>query len=209
MRRPVLALVLSTLLAAPLAAEAQSTTEKIWQIGLLSSFSPSDAARWHQAFRQGLHDLGWVEGRNISIEYRYAEGRSGRLPDLAADLVHLKVDIIIATTNTDAQAAQKATTTIPIVMAFASDPVASGLVGSLARPGGNITGLTSLLPDLAGKRLELLKEIVPKLSRVAVLWNPQGRVSTLSWKELQLPARELGIQLNSLEFASAPFTLAP
>ena len=189
------------LLAAPLDAQAQQSA-KIARIGLLSLSSPSDVALWHQAFRQGLADLGWVEGKNIKIEYRYAEGRIERLPDLAADLVRLKLDIIVTALNTDALAAKKATKTIPIVMASPADPVATGLVESLARPGGNITGLTSIVPELAGKRLEMLKEIVPKLSRVAVLWNPQGRISTLSWKAIQLPARELGVQLHSLEVRS-------
>ena len=186
------------LLAVPLAADAQQAG-KVRRIGLVSPFSPSDTALWHQAFRQGLRDLGWVEGKNISIEYRYAEGRNDRIPDLAADLVRLKVAIIVATVGTDALAAQKATRTIPIVMASAGDPVASGLVESLAQPGGNITGLSQMAPELAGKRLELLKEIVPKLSRVAVLWNPEDRISTISWKEIQSPARVLGVQLHSLE----------
>ncbi len=175
---------------------------KVRRIGLLSSFSPSDTALWHQAFRQGLRDRGWVEGKNISIEYRYAEGSSDRLPDLATELVRLKVDIIVTAVTTDALVAKNATRAIPIVMAAASDPVATGLVESLARPGGNITGLSQMSPQLAGKRLELLKEIVPKLSRVAVLWNPQRASSTLTWKELQLPARQLGIQLHSLEVRS-------
>ncbi len=188
-------------LTGPVAAEAQQA-KKVPRIGVLSPFSPSDTARWHQAFRQGLHDLGWVEGKNISIEYRYAEGRNDRLPDLAADLVRLEVDIIVAAVATDALVVQKATRTIPIVVASAGDPVASGLVESLARPGGNITGLSQMAPELAGKRLELLKEIVPKLSRVAVLWNPQDRGSTLSWKEIQPPARELRVQLHSLEVRS-------
>ncbi len=183
-------------------AEAQQPA-KIPRIGLLSPFTPSATALWHQAFRQGLRDLGWVEGKNISIEYRYAEGKADRLPDLAADLVRLKVDIIVASINTDALAAKNATRAIPIVVASAGDPVALGLVESLAHPGGNITGLSQIAPELAGKRLELLKEIVPKLSRVAVLWNPQGTTSPLSWKEIQLPARELGVQLHSLEVRSS------
>jgi putative tryptophan/tyrosine transport system substrate-binding protein len=182
-------------------AEAQQPG-KVLRIGLLSPFSPSDTALWHQAFRQGLRDLGWVEGQNISIEYRYAEGRSDRLPNLAADLVRLKVDIIVASGTTDALAAKNVTRAIPIVMASAGDPFASGLVESLARPGGNITGLSQMAPELAGKRLELLKEMVPKLSRVAVLWNPQGPSSIPSWKEIQLPARQLGVQLHSLEVRS-------
>ncbi len=175
---------------------------KVRRIGLLSGISPSDAALWNQAFRLGLRDLGWVEGKNISIEYRYAEGRYDRLPDLAADLVRLKVDVIVATVSPAALAAQKATRAIPIVIAAAGDPVALGLVESLARPGGNITGLSQMGPQVTGKRLELLKEMVPKLSRVAVLWNPQGAVATLYWKEIQLPARQLGVQLHSLEVRS-------
>ena len=179
-------------------ADAQQPA-KSPRIGLLSPFSPSDTALWHQAFRQGLRDLGWVEGKNISIEYRYAEGRSDRLPGLAADLVRLKVDIIVASTGTDGLVAKNATRAIPIVIASAGDPVGGGLVESLARPGGNITGLSQIAPEMAGKRLELLKEIVPKLSRVAVLWNPEGPISTLTWEEIELPARQLGIQLHSLE----------
>jgi len=184
-------------------ADAQQA-KKIHRVGFLSQYSPSNTTfrAWHQAFQQGLRDFGWVEGKNISIEYQYAEGRDDRLPDLAAELVRLKVDIIVAATAIDAQAAKNATRTIPIVMAAAGDPLATGLVESLARPGGNITGLSQMSPDLAGKRLELLKEIVPKLSRVAVLWNPQTPTSKLAWKESQLPARELGVQLHSLEVLS-------
>jgi putative ABC transport system substrate-binding protein len=189
------------LLAAPHGTQAQPAAKHA-RIGVLSVSSPSDVARWHLAFRQGLANLGWVEGTNISIEYRYAEGRIECLPDLAADLVRLRLDAIVTGLNTDAQAAQKATRTIPIVMASPADPVGTGLVASLARPGGNITGLTSISPELAGKRLELLKEVVPKLSKVAVLWNPQGRISTLSWNEIQRPARELSVELHSLEVQS-------
>jgi putative ABC transport system substrate-binding protein len=129
---------------------------KVARIGFLSPVSPSATALWHQAFRQGLRDLGWVEGKNISIEYRYAGGRSERLPDLAGDLVRLKLEIIVVSSGTDALAAKNATRAIPIVMASAGDPVAIGLVESLARPGGNITGLSQIAPELAGKRLELL-----------------------------------------------------
>ena len=175
---------------------------KVRRIGLLSPWTPSDTAVWHQAFRQGLRDLGWIEGKNISIEYRHAEGRHDRLPDLAADLVRLKVDVIVASVTPDALAAQKATRAIPIVIVAAGDPVASGLAESLARPGGNVTGLSQMAAELAGKRLELLKEMVPKLSRVAVLWNPQGVASSFYWKEIQLPARQLGVQLHSLEVRS-------
>jgi putative ABC transport system substrate-binding protein len=182
-------------------ARAQAPA-KVRRIGLLTAISPSEAASWLQAFRQGLRDLGWVEGKNLTIEYRYAEGRSDRLPELAADLVRLKVDIIVASAATAALAAQKATRTIPIVVAAAGDPVALGLAESLARPGGNVTGLSQMGQELIGKRVELLKEMVPKLSRVAVIWNPQNSASTLSWKEIQPPARQLGVQLQSLEVRS-------
>jgi len=197
-RHLILAAAAWPALAWPGAVRAQAP-EKVRRIGLLSSLSPSDTALWHQALRLGLRDLGWIEGKNISFEYRYAEGRSDRLPDLAADLVRLKVDVIVTSVISDAVAAQKATKAIPIVMAAVSDPVAGGLIESLARPGGNITGMSQMTVEMVGKRLELLKEMVPKLSRVAVLWNPQGLGATLNWKEIQLPARQLGIQLHSLE----------
>ena len=185
--------------AAAVRAQAPPTIRKI---GLLSGFSPSVEARSYQAFLLGLRDLGWVEGKNISIEYRYAESRHDRLPDVAADLVRLKVEVIVTTATSDTLAAQKATRAIPIVMVAGGDPVASGLVESLARPGANITGLSQMLQGLGGKRLELLKEIVPKLSDVAVLWNPQSTSATLNWRENQQPARQLGIQLHSLEVRS-------
>ena len=189
-------------LAAPFGSLAQTQPPKVYRIGLLSGHSPSDTALWHQAFRHGLRDRGWIEGKNVSIDYRYAEGRSDRLPDLAADLVRLKVDVIVASVTPDALAAHKATKAIPIVIVAAGDPVVLGLVESLARPGGNITGLSTMTSELGGKRLELLKEMVPKLSRVAVLWNPQGPASSLGWKDIQLPARQLEIQLHSLEVRS-------
>jgi putative tryptophan/tyrosine transport system substrate-binding protein len=203
-KKIVVSLLITLILALVHLAEAQQP-KKVPRIGLLSSFSPSVTALWHEAFRQGLRDLGWVEGKNISIEYRYAEGRNDRLPELAADLVRLKVDIIVAAVTQDVRAAENATEVIPIVMASPADPVAAGLVDSLARPGGNITGLSQMAPDMAGKRLELLKEIVPRLSRIAVLWNPQSPASgsPLSWKEIQLPARELGVKLHSLEVRSS------
>jgi putative tryptophan/tyrosine transport system substrate-binding protein len=203
MNRKVFSLALSAMLFALCSVVEAQQPVKVPRIGFLSPVSPSATALWHQAFRQGLRDHGWTEGKNISIEYRYAEGKSDRLPDLAADLIRLKVDIIVVSSGTDALAAKNATREIPIVMASAGDPVAIGLVETLARPGGNITGLSQIAAELAGKRLELLKEIVPGLSRVAVLWNPQGRTSTLSWKEIQLPARELGVQLHSLEVRSS------
>jgi putative ABC transport system substrate-binding protein len=182
---------------------AQAQPAKVFRIGFLSPFTSSAAAHWHEAFRQGLRDHGWLEGKNISIEYRYAEGRNDRLPDLVADLIRLNVDLIVVSVATDALVAKKATRTIPIVMASAGDPVASGLVESLAHPGGNITGLSQIAPELAGKRLELLKEVVPKLSRVAVLWRPEGASSPLAWEESQAPARALGLQLHSMVVRSS------
>src|SRR5262249_56436363 len=137
-------------------------------IGFLYAGSPSGQLARAQAFRQGLRELGYVEGKNIVIEYRYAEGKFDRLPDLAADLVRLKVDVIVTSGPRPTRAAKEATVTIPIVMAQDTDPVGSGFVASLARPGGNITGLSTLASELDGKQLDLLKEIIPKLARVAV-----------------------------------------
>ena len=169
------------------------------RIGLLSPFSASEFSLLHKAFRLGLRDLGWVEGKNISIEYRYGEGKLDRLPELATDLVRLKVAVIVAFVTVDAVAAKNATKAIPIVMAAATDPVMFGLVESLARPGGDVTGLSQMSVELAGKRLELLKEMVPKLSRVAVLWDPHATTGTNYWKEIQRPARQLGIQLHPMK----------
>jgi putative ABC transport system substrate-binding protein len=149
-----------------------------------------------EALRQGLRDLGYVEGKNFVFEYRYAEGRSERLPGLAADLVRLKVDLIIAPGDV-AKVAREATGTIPIVMMSSDDPVRAGYVASLARPGGNVTGVTFIFDELAGKRLELLKEAVPAITRVAVLWNPTHVDN--EFQEMQAAARTLGLQLQSLE----------
>ncbi|MGH7318729.1 MAG: ABC transporter substrate-binding protein, partial [Candidatus Rokuibacteriota bacterium] len=181
---------------------AATPTAAMPRIGLLSPFSPSETTAWHEAFRRGLQERGWVEGRNIVIEYRYAGGRNERLPGLVAELIALKVDVLVVSVTTDAVPARDATRTIPIVMASAGDPVGSGLVESLARPGGNVTGLSQVAPDLAGKRLELLKELVPGLSSVAVIWNPKSRVSVASWREIEAPARALGLKLHSLEVRS-------
>jgi putative ABC transport system substrate-binding protein len=188
-------------LVVPLSAGAQPPAG-IARIGLLSPFSRSVSAVWHQAFRDGLRDLGWVEGKNIAIEYRFSDGTNDRIPDLAADLVRLKVDIIVAGTTSSAVAAKQATRTIPIVIASGGDTVASALVENLARPGGNVTGLDQMSPELGGKRLALLKEVAPALSRVGVLWNPQSQASTLNWQELQRPARQLGVELHSMEVRS-------
>ena len=182
----------------PLMASAQQPT-KTPRVGLLSTFSPSETAPWHQALRHGLRDLGWAEGENISIEYRYADGKLDRLPGMAADFVRLNVDLIFADTTSPALAAKNATQTIPIVVASASDFVETGLAQSLARPGGNITGLDQIAPELGGKRLALLKDMVPQLSNLVVLWNPQNRSSTRNWNELQDSARQLGLEIHSLE----------
>ncbi|MCC7484430.1 MAG: ABC transporter substrate-binding protein [Burkholderiales bacterium] len=194
-----MALGVATLLPRHLAARSSDAPATVRRVGLLSLFSAAEAAAWHKAFHQGLRDLGWVEGRNLRVDYRYSEGHDERLPGLAVELVRLKVDLIVASSTPEALAAVRATREIPIVMVVPGDPVATGLVKSLAHPGGNITGLTTMSPQLAGKRLELLKEIVPGLSRVAVLWNPESAVGVEQWKESQLPARQLGIRLQSLE----------
>ena len=179
-------------------AEAQQA-KKIRRIGYLTSNTSSAELPRFDAFRQGLRELGHVEGQNIAIEYRHADGKFDRLPGLAAELVGLKVDVLVGVTTNAVQAAKNATRTIPIVFIGVSDPVAAELVDSLARPGGNLTGFTNIAPVLSGKRLELLKETVPKLSRVAVLWDPQSPGSVPQWKETELAATELGLQLYSME----------
>ena len=155
------------------------------------------------AFLQGLRALGHIEGQNIVIEYRFTDAKFERLPDVADELVRLKVDVLVVNTTNAALAAKNATRTIPIFFIGVSDPLAAGLVDSFARPGGNITGLTNIAPALSGKRLELLKETVPKLTRVAVLWDPHNPGSVPQWNESQLAARELGLQLHSMEVSSA------
>jgi putative ABC transport system substrate-binding protein len=182
-------------------AVAATQAGKIPRIGLLV---PTSGSRT-EAFRQGLRDLGYVEGQNIIVESRYAEGNADRLPNLASELVGLKVDVIVIEGNAGIAAGRNATTTIPIVMAPSGDPIGAGFVGSVARPGGNITGLSLLLTGLAMKRLELLKEAVPKVSRVAILWSPSRRgagstrASDLAFEETQTVARALRVQLQSFE----------
>jgi putative tryptophan/tyrosine transport system substrate-binding protein len=195
-------LVAVVLLALGVTAEAQQP-KKIPRIGFLAAPYPSDRAEKNDWFRQGLRDLGYIEGKNIAIEYRYAEGKADRLPTLAAELVGLNVDVILTSSTPSVLAVKKATSTIPIVFVAINDPVASGLVTSLARPGGNITGLTILGPELSGKRLELLKEAVPKATRVAFLWNSANPAQGLLWKESQAAAQELRLQLQSLEVRSS------
>ena len=183
----------------PVYAQQQAKLPKIGWLAV----RPASAAFAIESFQREFGKLGYVEGKNIVFEYRYAEGNVDRLPTLAEELVRLKIDVIIAPNTPAAVAAKNATKTIPIVFIDVTDPIGAGLVDSLARPGGNITGFTTIVSVLAGKRLELLKETIPKLSRVAVLWNPQDLSSVQSWKESQLPARELGLQLHSMEVSSA------
>ena len=189
-----------SLLAAPLAADAQQAG-KVPRIGCLSLTSPSDRPPLLDAFRQRLREIGWVEGQNIVIDYRYAEGQVDRLPDLAAELVRLKVDLIVASAGTQAAtAAKNATETIPIVMIYVRDPVGNGLIASLARPGGNVTGVSgSAGLELFAKQLELLKETVPKIRRVAILSNPDNAYHQLAIREVNVAARSLGVQLQLLE----------
>ena len=173
---------------------------RIPRIGILVAASASFYSALVEAFRQRLRELGYVEGKNIVIEYRYTEGKLERLPDFAAELVSLKVDVIV-TTGPGILAAKKASATMPIVFAAAGDPVGSGLVSSLARPGGNITGLSLMAPDLDGKRLELLKEAFPKVARVAFLWVP-GSTGNLPLTEMEAAAKALRLKLQSLEVRS-------
>jgi putative ABC transport system substrate-binding protein len=197
-RRTFIGSLAGGLLAAPLAAKAQQAAT-IPRLGLLAD--SGDARLW-EPLRQGLRDLGYVEGKNIVLEYRRSEGRSERLPDLAAELVRLKVDIIVTEGTPATVAAKRATTTIPIVMANTGDPLSSGLVSSLGQPGGNVTGLTGLGAGLATKRLSLLKEAVPKLSRLAFLWNPASPAQRSHFNEVQAGARSLGVTLQALEVRS-------
>jgi putative ABC transport system substrate-binding protein len=173
--------------------------KKIPRIGILSAAVPPGNPARREAFRQGLRELGYVEGKNIIIEYRFAEGKLDRLPALAAELVRLKVDVIITTGPTVTRAAKEATSTIPIVMAQDPDPVGNGFVASLARPGGNITGLATLRPELSGKRLELLKETVPKLSRLAVLGTSTMPGNAQALSETELAAGAFGVKLQYLD----------
>ena len=207
-RRVLLGALAGALLAAPVAAWAQPG--KVLRIGFLSPASASDPRMRGllDAFRRGLVELGYVEGRAFRIESRWAEGRYERLPRLAAELVALRVDVILTVAVPAIRAAREATRTIPIVMASVVDPVATGLVASLARPGGNITGLSNMAPDVTGKLLEILKQVVPNASRVAVLWNPGNPGNEPQLRAAEAAGQELGIRLQSLE-ARTPDDLSP
>jgi putative ABC transport system substrate-binding protein len=181
-------------------AQQQARVSKIGQLGARPD--SREASAGSEVIRRMLRELGYGEGKNITIEYRSADNKLDRLSVLADELVRLKVDVLLTPSPHAALAAKNATRTIPIVFNNVSDPVALGLVDSLARPGGNITGVANIASELIGKRLEILKETIPKLSRVAVLWNPQGPSFAHPWKESQLAAKELGLQLHSMEVSS-------
>ncbi len=191
--------VLLSLLAVPLAAAAQPPG-KVYRIGYLGTNPPP--ADWWDALLDGLRERGYSEGRNLAFERRLSQGQAERFPKLAAELVQLRVDLILVHTTPAAIAARNATQTIPIVFPTAIDPVGAGLVASLARPGGNLTGLSTLAPELSGKRLELLKEVVPGMTRVTVLWNAANPANAAAWHETQAAARALGLLLHAQDVRS-------
>src|SRR5215831_924895 len=195
----IITCTLGCLCAAPLAAHAQQPTQ-VHRIGWLSSTTlERDRNVYVAAFLEGMRALGYVEGQNLVIEYRRAEGQYERFPALAAELVHLKVDVLMVAGTAAALAAKHATTTIPIVMMNAGDPVGSGLVASLARPGGNVTGLAVMDPEVVGKQLEFLKDVLPTVSRVAVLWNPTNPHHVLLVREADVAAQAVGVQVHRVE----------
>ena len=199
-QKKVFALTLSSLLfsfCVSAQAEQQPKIAKIGWLGVRGS------GTGREVFRQHFRELGYIEGKNVIMEYRYAENQLDRLPALADELIRLRVDVLVTPAMSAALAAKSATRSVPVVFFNVSDPVSSGLVDSLAKPGGNITGVTTIAATLAGKRLELLKETIPKLARVALLWNPKDLTSALQWKESQVSAQQLNLQLHSMEAESA------
>jgi len=188
-------------LAAPLATAAAQPAEKMPRVGYISPGSPSDPVRLRrfEIFQQGMRELGYVAGRNLSLEARWAGNAYDRYPALAADLVRMKVDVIVALGGAATQAAQQATRSIPIVMSIVTDPLGSRLVSGLAHPGGNVTGTSMMAPDLVAKQLELLREVVPKVSRVALLWNPANPSHASATSSAKAAARSSGVQLQLLE----------
>lgn len=181
-------------LAAPLTVEAQQAG-KVWRIGILGN----ENTRPWESFREALRELGYVEGRNLALEQRWSEGITDRLPALAAELVQLRVDVIVASGTQGVRAAKQATRTIPIVMAVSTHPEKIGLVESLAHPGGNVTGLSNMAPELAGKRLELLKEIAPRVLRIVYLWNPASPVEPMGFQDMLAAGRAAGVEILSAE----------
>lgn len=200
-RRQVVISLGAAVLAGPLTSFAQQQLAKTHRIGFLQPVTPqNNSSPYLEDFRQGLRELGYIEGKNLQLEIRWGEGNLERLPALAAELVRLNVDVIVAVTSPSVVAAAQATRTIPIVMPFSSDPVGDGLVASLARPGGNITGLSLMSPEVGAKRLQLLKEVFPKLSRpVAVLWNPDYVGMAARFRQTQTAAPAVGMGVESLE----------
>jgi ABC-type uncharacterized transport system substrate-binding protein len=194
MKKTITALALSAILFGLCVTTEAQQPAKIFRIGFLDNSTASSMAALFEAFRQELSKLGWIEGKNITVEYRFAEQKLERLPELAADLVRLKVDLIVTSGGTTPLAAKKATTTIPIVMTQSVDPVGEGLVASLARPQGNLTGLSGLGPELNTKRLEILKDAVPRLSRVGLLGTP----TSVQWKEIRPAALALKVKLEEI-----------
>jgi putative tryptophan/tyrosine transport system substrate-binding protein len=198
-RRTFLCRLTLGILAAPLAAAEAQRAGKVPRIGILWAYSPSVVSPFAEAFRQRLRGLGYLEGQNVAVEERWAEGRFDRLPSLAAELVRLNVDVIVTASTPAAQAAKQATRTVPIVVTLVTDPVEGGIVASLARPGGNVTGLSLMHPELSAKRLALLKEVIPKVSRVAVFWSSSTPSYPLILHETEDAARSLGVQLQVVE----------
>ncbi len=201
-RREFITLLGGGAVAWPLAARAQQSG-KLRTIGFLGSTTPAIHSQWVAPFVQRLRELGWIEGRSIAIEYRWAEGRTDRAAEIATEFVRLKVDVIVTWGTAPVVAAKRATAVIPIVFATAGDPVATGLVASLARPDGNVTGLSNQAADVAGKRLELLREIVPHLRRLAILANIASPIGTLETRHVQAAARTLGLETLPLEIRRA------
>ena len=207
MTKKIILLALCSLLLAPCSAVDAQQTGKIFRIGFLDNSTASGIAVLLEAFRQELRKLGWIEGKNIAIEYRFSELKAERLSELAADLVRLNVDLIVTTGEPPARAAKSATTTIPIVMANAGDPVGSGFVASLARPGGNVTGLSNLGPELNSKRLEVLKDAIPKLARVGFLRGAGSIASPTQLREIRPAALALKLKLEEIETQPDPKAL--
>ncbi len=196
-RRAFLGAVLVAAVSARIAAAQPAA--KAPRVGFLNAGSRPNAKANADAFRDGLREVGWIDGQNVIIEWRFAEGKAERLPELAAQLVRLPVAVIVTGTTPVIQTVKEATSTIPIVMAVVADPVASGFVASLPHPGGNITGLTLLSQELSAKRMEILKQAVPRLSRLAILWNPANPSHRASLKESAAPARALGVEIHAVE----------
>jgi ABC-type uncharacterized transport system substrate-binding protein len=205
MKKAAVPSILIAVVLVALGATAQAQQQaKTFKVGWLESATTDRGSRLGDIFLRRLAELGFVEGKNIAFEYRSADNKLDRLPALVDELVRLNVDVLLTSATPATIAAKNATKTIPIVfIQLAVDPVTAGFVDSLARPGGNITGLTNIAAELTGKRLEILKETVPQLSRVALMWEPKNAGSAQTWKESQLPAKELGLQLHSMEVSSA------